>query len=135
MVNLYKLEDALRFSWNIATTSDPDNWSIENPALGQCAATACVVQDYLGGKIVWSPARVPEADKDISHYFNKIGDNTEYDFTRVQFPIGTEILTGVDKKQEFDSTREYVLSFEETRKRYELLKDTVNLKLRRDKAF
>jgi hypothetical protein len=130
MVNLLSLENALKKSWNITTTSDPDHWSIENPAWGQCATTACVVQDYIGGKIVWSPAKLPNSNIEISHYFNKLG-KTEYDFTRLQFPVGTQILQGANKSRGFDSTRVYVLSYENTRRRYELLKDLVHNHLKK----
>jgi hypothetical protein len=43
------------------------------------------------------------------------------DFTRSQFPDDTKIPAGVAKTKGFDSTREYVLSFEVTRRRYEIL--------------
>lgn len=122
MVNLNRLEQAIKHSWDGKTSTNP-NWSASNPSLGQCAVTACVVQDYIGGKIVWAGATFTNGDKE-SHYFNKLG-NTEYDFTRLQFPVGTDIPPGIEKKKRFNSTREYVLSFDVTRVRYELLKDRV----------
>lgn len=89
-----------------------------------------IVDDYLGGKLVWAQAQLPEGmslpngKNSDSHYFNNI-NGTEIDLTREQFPRGTEIPEGVDKKKEFETTRNYVLSYEPTRKRYEILKTRV----------
>lgn len=116
------LEAYIRDSWIMETSSEP-NWTPENPALGQCAVTALVVNDYLGGKIVWAEAVNPEGRK-ISHYFNLV-DGKEIDFTRCQFPEGTAIPAGIDKTKGLPTTRDYVLSFEATRKRYEILKQRV----------
>ena len=123
MVGESDLELALGESWNSETSLDVNNWTKANPAWGQCAVTALIVNDYLGGEIVWASARLPDG-KELSHYFNKI-NNEEKDFTRKQFPEGTQVPTGVPKTKQFSSTREYVLSFEATRIRYELLKSRV----------
>jgi hypothetical protein len=117
------LESLLLESWCRETSSDPERWSAENPAWGQCAVTALIAQDYLGGDIVWAEAALPDGAK-ISHYFNLI-DGSEQDFTRRQFPHGTAVPQGVPKPKGFNSTREYVLSFESTKIRYELLKERV----------
>ena len=128
-MELEDLIQAIERSWNQDTSSDPDNWYKENPAWGQCAVTACVVNDYLGGKIVWAEALLPDG-RTISHYFNNINGN-ELDLTRKQFPEGTTIPKGVDKKKQFNSTRDYVLSFEKTKNRYSLLKKRVEDYLKR----
>lgn len=47
-----ELEQALRASWSRDTSDDPDGWSPENPALGQCAVSALVVRAVLGGTLV-----------------------------------------------------------------------------------
>ncbi|MBR9683401.1 hypothetical protein GOV03_02575 [Candidatus Woesearchaeota archaeon] len=122
-MELTTLTEAIENSWCKETSSDPENWNLDNPAWGQCAVTACVINDYLGGKIVWAEALLPDGKK-ISHYFNFLIGN-ELDLTRQQFPKGTVILPGIEKKKEFASTREYVLSFEVTQNRYELLKESV----------
>jgi hypothetical protein len=51
-VTLGELEAAIRSAWGSDTTDEPELWSGENPALGQCAVTALVVREYLGGEIV-----------------------------------------------------------------------------------
>lgn len=114
------LHRKLQAAWSVATTSDPANWTPQNPSWGQCAVTACAVQDELGGDIVWAEAKLPDG-RTISHYFNLI-DGQEHDLTRDQFPAGTIIPTGQPKTKGFPTTRDYVLSFEVTQKRYQTLK-------------
>lgn len=122
-MEISELEKAVKQAWGKETSSDPDNWSIENPAWGQCAVTSLVINDYLGGKLVWAEAVMPDGKK-ISHYFNNI-NNIEYDLTRCQFPEGTQIPIGADKAKSFATTRDYVISFPVTQKRYETLKKKV----------
>ncbi len=117
------MEEALSKSWAKETSSDPERWNRDNPAWGQCAVTALIVNDYLGGGIVWAEAKHPDG-KVISHYFNRIGEQ-EIDLTRRQFPEGTIIPAGVEKKKTYASTRDYVLSFPATKQRYEILKQKV----------
>ncbi|MDD4878437.1 MAG: hypothetical protein PHO02_05380 [Candidatus Nanoarchaeia archaeon] len=122
-MEISQLEKALLDSWDADTSSDSASWTKENPAWGQCAVTSLIVNDYLGGKLVWANAVLP-GGKSISHYFNNI-DGKEIDLTRRQFPDGTLIPEGIDKFKTFPSTRDYVLSFEATRTRYEKLKEKV----------
>ena len=121
------LDVALSFCWSADTSSDPDAWSAHNPAWGQCAVTAVVVQDLLGGEIVWTEAVLPDG-RHISHYFNLI-HGAEVDLTRRQFPNGTRLSPGVPKTKGFSSTRAYVLSHEETYRRYALLYARVLVRL------
>lgn len=123
MITKEKLKLILQNCWSKETSVDSKNWTNENPAYGQCAVTALIVNDYLGGDIVWSYATFPNGTK-ISHYFNNIG-GIEIDFTKEQFPKETVILKGVAKTKEFNSTREYILSYDSTKIRYELLKEKV----------
>lgn len=84
------------------------------------------MSDYLGGRLLWASAKLPDGSE-ISHYFNETSKGQIVDLTREQFPPGTVIPQGVDKKKEYASTREYVLSFEQTRKRYEILKEKMKI--------
>ncbi|MFZ3032197.1 MAG: hypothetical protein WA082_04120 [Candidatus Moraniibacteriota bacterium] len=122
-MSLSNLEKALRKSWAKETSYFPDLWTADNSALGQCAVTALVVNDYLGGEIVWAEAVLPDGQT-ISHYFNLI-DGKEIDLTRSQFPERTAIPKGVMKNKNFTTTRDFVLSSENTRKRYEILRAVV----------
>ena len=119
----FKLELALKNSWTKETSSDKENWTPDNPAWGQCAVTALVVNDYLGGEIIWANTVLPDGRK-VSHYFNKI-DGREVDLTRDQFPEGAVIPSGTPRRKGFSSTREYILSYPETWRRYRLLKQRV----------
>ena len=123
MHTISDLEAALLQSWSRQTSSDPDRWHTDNPAWGQCAVTALVLNDYFGGRIVWANVALP--GETISHYFN-IVDGNEMDLTRRQFPPGTIIPAGVPKRKGFPSTRAYVLSYEQTQARYAALKEEVD---------
>lgn len=103
MIRWAELEGA----WCAATSANPLNWTEDNPALGQCAVTALIVQDYFGGILVRAE------NEGVSHYWNRIG-GVEIDLTRSQF---IEWTPG----DEAERDREYVLSFPETKRRYELL--------------
>jgi hypothetical protein len=118
-MDLPTLEALLEQAWSYATTSEPARWTPENAAWGQCAITACVVQDYFGGDIVWCEAVTPH--ERIPHYYNII-DGATIDLTRKQFPVGTIISDGVPKTKGFPSTRALILSYPTTKERYELLK-------------
>jgi len=106
-----------RKCWTRETSFDPLRWSPRNPAWGQCAVTALVVQDLLGGELLCC-----EVDG-TRHYWNLLPSNRALDLTRHQFgnrfglrPPGTE-------------DREHVLSFPKTRRRYEVLRNLVYSKI------
>ena len=124
--------------WSEETSADHDGWTAENPAWGQCAVTACVAQDLFGGEIVWAAATTPD-EKRHSHYFNRLPDGTILDLTRDQFPPATELAppeggprTEVADGPSFTTTREYVLSFPATQRRYELLRVKVEQAMMQD---
>lgn len=129
-MDIKRLEEVLRESWTKETSADLENWVQENPAWGQCAVTALLVHDYFGGRLLWAPAKLPEG-REISHYFNETETGEVIDLTRVQFPEGTIIPEGKDKKKEFPRTKDYVLSYALTVKRYNLLRENVQRVLSR----
>ncbi|OHA48911.1 MAG: hypothetical protein A2806_04430 [Candidatus Terrybacteria bacterium RIFCSPHIGHO2_01_FULL_48_17] len=107
----------LERAWSRATSADPHNWSRKNPAWGQCAVTACIVQDQFGGTLLRVNVFVPEVSEPISHYFNQLPDGSVIDLTRKQFPDGALFSPPQER------TRQYVLDPKfTTRKRYMLLK-------------
>lgn len=122
-MTLTDLEKTLQKSWSKETSYCPNEWNELSSALGQCAVSALVVNDYFGGEIIWAEVLLPDGKK-ISHYFNLIG-NKDIDLTRSQFPKDTIIPAGVEKKKGFATTREFMLSNENTVRRYELLKEKV----------
>ena len=129
-MNLFELEKVLQKSWSKETSYCPNEWNQSNPSLGQCAITALIANDYFGGEIVWAEAVLPDGQK-ISHFFNYI-NGKEVDLTRSQFPGGTVIPTGIEKKKDFASTREYLLSYENKNSRYAALKEKVVENLKSD---
>lgn len=102
----------IRLAWSRETSADPDGWTPENPAYGQCAVTALAVQDELGGELRRAVVN------GVSHYWNLLPDGRHLDLTLSQFesPLRYE----PDAKGE-SRDRAYVLSFPETAERYELL--------------
>jgi hypothetical protein len=105
---------ALRRRWCAATSIDP-TWSPANPALGQCAITALIVQEHLGGEL----ARAVVGP--ISHYWNRL-PNGDIDLTREQFARFLPTRISVQR-------RERLLANSETRDRYELLRAAVEAEL------
>lgn len=113
-MTLEKLHELLKKCWSRETSSDPENWTAENPAWGQCAITALIVHDFLGGELVRGDAIINS--KPISHYWNRLPNIGDVDLTRNQFPQSTEI------SERMIRPKDYILGYEPTRKRYDLLK-------------
>lgn len=133
------LETAIENAWDASTSADGDTWDETNPAYGQCAVTALLVQDLMGGDIVWRDAVIDdpgteneyfEEDEHVSHYFNEV-DGEEIDLTRQQFPDDTRYVEDQEAVAEKidridgDSLREYVLDYDPTVQRYIQLKADV----------
>lgn len=85
-----------------------DKWNIDNKTLGQCAVAALVLNDFLGGKIMRCES------ESGSHYYNLI-NNEIIDLTVSQFSNLPHYENGEER------SREYLLSNEDTKKRYKLL--------------
>lgn len=111
MKEMEKVKLLLINSWNYDTCSPglKEQWSKDNPSLGQCAITALIANDLFGGKIMRCMA--PSG----SHYYNLI-DDCIVDLTIEQF-LG-EIPQYEDGQER---TREYLLSNVDTKNRYERL--------------
>lgn len=82
--------DRLVSAWSAETSS---NWSIANPAKGQCSVTALIAQDVFGGEIL--KTHTPGG----THFYNLI-DGVRWDFTVSQFdrPIPSRICRQVVMK-------------------------------------
>lgn len=113
-VNLRNLQFALLVSWGPDTAKG--DWREDVPSLNQCAVTALVVQDYFGGSLL----RCALDDGD-SHYWNSTLYLGEVDLSCNQFAVSKQKLVGDIIVRD----REYVLSFPDTKQRYEILKDRV----------
>src|SRR5262245_32596988 len=100
---------ALKASWSADTSFSSDQWNVSNPAFGQCAVSALVLQDHLGGEILRGIVG------DVSHYFNRLGDGTILDSTWSQFGVGDRL----DDVRPSD--RSILLANADTNRRYGLL--------------
>lgn len=114
-MDIFELKEFLSYSWSKDTCSPGlrNEWNEDNPSLGQCAITALIVNDIFGGKIMRCMA------SSGSHYYNLIDDKI-VDLTKEQF------LDEIPKYQESEErTKEYLLSNEDTKNRYLLLKNNL----------
>lgn len=71
--------NAIRAAWCPDTATPGTIWNANLPVRGQCAVTALLVHDVIGGEIL-------RADVDGSgHYWNAVSWAGEIDLTRAQF--------------------------------------------------
>jgi hypothetical protein len=108
-----ELEKTIAKSWSRETSDDPRRWSCDNPARGQCAVTALIVQDFFGGDLLhgyinWTP-----------HYWNLLPNRFELDLTKNQFK---EVVFSGTPTQ---SSRQFILSNSTTRRNYKRLRKLV----------
>ena len=87
MFTLAELERAIRESWSLDTSDDPDEWSPENPARGQCDITSLVIHDLLGGELLAADVYLDD-ERVESHMWNRLASGVEIDLTRGQFKRG-----------------------------------------------
>lgn len=115
MIKYSTFADALYRSWgkDTAYRQDAENWSEDNPALGQCAVTALLFNELFGGKIYSGVA-----DNGVVHYWNRrLG--IKRDFTKQQFKERL-VFRNVKKWD-----REELLSTGNVRERYNILRGRV----------
>jgi hypothetical protein len=104
---------AIRQAWCRETSYWPEEWTPENPALGQCAVTALVVQDFLGGDIWRGQVEF------VTHYWNHVLGQS-VDLTLHQFPRGSTRTPDVPVH------RDRLLADANTWRRYQLLRQRVD---------
>ncbi len=79
-----ELAAALRQSWDLHTSDEPDAWTALNPSRGQCGASTLVANDWLGGEILLATVHV--GDKQVGyHYSNRLPTGEVFDPTGDQF--------------------------------------------------
>jgi hypothetical protein len=85
--SLADIEAVIRSSWSEKSCDPVDltEWSAENPARGQCAVTALVVQDLLGGELLLAEVHSADGSRQGVHYWNRFPHGVEVDLTREQF--------------------------------------------------
>jgi ADP-ribose pyrophosphatase YjhB (NUDIX family) len=81
---------AIRSSWSVWTADPVDQltWSSTNPAQGQCASTALIVQDMLGGQLLIADVHHQDGSRQGVHFWNRLSNGMELDLTREQFTGG-----------------------------------------------
>ena len=133
--DILHITEALRASWCPETSTLGDDLPVDNPARGQCAVSSLVVQDFLGGDLF--RVRVSGDGIDERHYYNVLDDGIVIDTTREQYQGKPVSLTPapVDLEGKYVSIREKVLDNEDTRKRYELLRQLVNDNLQKGQSY
>src|SRR3989344_4637066 len=90
---------------SLETSSDPNNWTPENPLYGHCAVVALLVQEEFGGKLLRaSLENVGGYEQMRSHYWNLLPIGAEVDLTAGQFRGSDRDL--VPKGETFKKTRE-----------------------------
>ena len=91
-LTLEVLEAAIRASWSVETCDPTDvpSWTPANPSLGQCAVTALVVHDLLGGELLEAEVQHPDGSRQGFHYWNRLA-GVDIDLTRAQFTSGEHV--------------------------------------------
>jgi hypothetical protein len=84
--------------------------------------TALILQDLFGGELLRCKVG------NISHYWNRLPGGIELDFTREQFRTQADVTPSEVR------TREFVLSFPDTVRRYLLLKERLRPYLDSDRS-
>jgi len=107
------LYDALVHCWRAETCAPRmrEDWTPENPTLGQCSITAFLVQDIFGGRVYGVPLK-----EGGFHCFNIVG-GVAFDLTSEQFGNGR-----LHYDTEHEQFRERHFASDEKRERYEMLK-------------
>lgn len=119
MPTIRELSFALLKSWD-ADTAWKNKWVENVPDLNQCCVTALVVQDYFGGTILRS-----DMSGGGKHYWNDTELYGELDLTFTQFGYLKQDI----KKEVKSISRNKLLSYKDTLKRYEILRDRVRKEL------
>jgi hypothetical protein len=88
-MKLIDLREAIENSWSRETSYNPDKWTPDNPALGQCAITTLFLHRQSGGNVMRGNVLTPN-NENIIHYWLRIG-GIDIDFTWKQFPNGSKI--------------------------------------------
>jgi hypothetical protein len=90
--SLHEIEAAIREAWSRETSDDPDEWSPTNRARGQCAVTALMIRELLGGEILVANV-LRESDRVDRHAWNRLPSGVTIDLTREQFLRGEQFGT------------------------------------------
>lgn len=115
-LSIDEFKHLLPFICDKETSLASDGWSTENPLYGHCAVVSLVAQNLFGGELLRASLENTVFATMRSHYWNKLPDGSEVDFTKLQFE--NNFPDGIESKVK---NRSYVLSFPETKVRYQKL--------------
>ncbi|WP_237535048.1 hypothetical protein [Streptomyces sp. SID3343] len=103
---LRDIENAIRAGWDADTCASEDlpKWHTGNPARGQCAVSALVVHDLLGGELMRGEVRVGGEHTDF-HWWNRFAGVVEMDLTREQFAPEEIVGPGTPVERPTDAGR------------------------------
>lgn len=113
----------LRAAWSRETSADPKNWTLENPAWGQCAVSALALEHFFEGEILrldiprdFDPKKAALG----SHYLNRV-DGQIIDISTEQFTDEEyqRLIAGIRLATVL--TKEELLSNPDTHRRFHLL--------------
>jgi hypothetical protein len=96
-LTLSALEAAIRAAWGRDTSDDPDEWTPDWSARGQCGVTSLVVRDLLGGEILIAPV-IGSAQEGEHHAWNRLPSGLELDLTAEQFLAGETLGPAVARE-------------------------------------
>jgi hypothetical protein len=100
------------------TSADPSGWTDSNPLWGHCTVAALAAQDLFGGQVMrGSLLNIPKYAHLRWHYWSRLPDGQEIDFTAEQYPdLSFHDLAGEVRERAKD------LLHEDVARRYALLK-------------
>lgn len=127
-VTTKQVEECLHKTWSNITSADSLHYPSNNPAWGQCAVSALVAQDFLGGTLLRfdiSTLDDPLVAAMRSHYVNVLDNGYMIDFTQSQFQNQEEYRELCSFEKGEVRAREYLLSNPQTKERYEVLRINV----------
>jgi hypothetical protein len=83
---------ALRAAWDRDTSDDPEGWSEDNRALGQCAVSALVIRAIYGGELVIATVLDRQGNRTADgHAWNILPSGESVDFAFDQFRDGEQL--------------------------------------------
>ncbi len=115
-ITIEKLKELLPLICDRETSQDPENWKPENPLWGHCAVVSLVAQNLFGGELLRASLEGTEFAASWSHYWNRLPDGSEEDFTKTQFGGRYPANLKAEVRE-----RSYVLFNPETVRRYKIL--------------
>ena len=107
------IEQILPKICSVDTHQSRKGWNPSNPFQGHCAVVSLLVQDILGGDILW--ASLEGTQWSGNHYWNLLPDGEEIDFTKSQFGENRPNLKGETRD------RSFLLSSKDTDNKYQIL--------------